>query len=195
VENSNGNPAPRARLEDETLRRVAATLSDLYFMLYQERPADAHASLTGNMLAFTFEGGLGVSDEWLLRSGRGERLREFRQNFFEVVSDELVGVVGDLTGLPVTYAFYGFDPKTRTSHSVFVLDMSELHGAEQRQAVINWSEQVRRNARRLREEHRETSKAHLELREQMRKQREEVERDEAGDRAAAPPAARRSDDS
>jgi uncharacterized protein YbcI len=184
-----------AQLGDETLGRVAATLSDLYFMLYEERPADAHASLTGNMLAFTFEGGLGVSDEWLLRSGRGERLREFRQNFFEVVSDELTGVVGDLVGLPVTYAFYGFDPKTRTSHSVFVLDMTELHGAEERQAVLNWSEQVRRNARRLREQHRATRDVHRALKDQLREKREEVQRDEAEDRDAAGQPARSSDDS
>jgi uncharacterized protein YbcI len=175
VEISHGKSVHQAQLGDEALERIAGTLSDLYFMLYEERPGDAHASLTGNMLAYVFEGGLSVSDEWLLRSGRGERLREFRRNFFEVVDDEMTGVVGDLTGMPVTYSFYGFDPKTRTSHAVFVLDMTELRGAEERQAVLNWSEQVRRNARRLREQHQE--------------KREEVERDQEIDLVE-----RRSDD-
>jgi uncharacterized protein YbcI len=179
-----------AQLGEEALERVATTLSDLYFVLYEERPGDAHASLTGNMLAFVFEGGLSVSDEWLLLTGRGERLREFRQNFFEVVSGEMVQVVGDLTGMPVTYSFYGFDPETRSSHAIFVLDMSGLGGSEQRQAVLNWSEQVRRNARRLREEHRATREVHEALTAQMRQKREEVERDGNG----AGQAARRLDD-
>ncbi len=187
MEISNGK-AHEARLGDAALERVASTLSDLYYVLYEERPLDAHASLTGNMLAFVFEDGLSVSDEWLLRSGRGERLSEFRQNFFEVVSDEMVAVVGDLTGTPVTYSFYGFDPKTRTTHAIFVLDMSLLHGAEERQAVLNWSEQVRRNARRLREQHRATREVHLALKEQMRRKREEVREDAEAD------AVRRSED-
>jgi uncharacterized protein YbcI len=180
---SSGKSVHGVHLGDEALARIAATLSDLYHILYEERPGDPHVSLTGNMLAFVFENGLSVSDEWLLTSGRGERVREFRQNFFEVVSPELVGVVGDLTGMPVTYSFYGFDPQTRTTHAVFVLDVSELHEAEQRQAVLNWSEQVRRNARRLREEHRETREVHRALKAQMAAKREEVRREAEADDA------------
>jgi uncharacterized protein YbcI len=172
------------RLGDAALERVAATLSDLYEMLYEERPANARASLTGNMLAFVFEGGFSVADEWLLRNGREERLRQFRQSFFEVVNDELVEVVSGITDLPVTYSFHGFDPKTRTTHAIFVLDMTELHGAEQRQAVLNWSEQVRRNARRLREQHRATREVHQALKRQMQAKREEVQRGAAADQAA-----------
>jgi hypothetical protein len=190
VEISHGKPLRQAQLGEEALERVAATLSDLYFVLYEERPVDPRASLTGNMLAFVFEGGLSVADEGLLRSGRPERLREFRQNFFEVVSGELTEVVGGLTGMPVTYSFYGFDPKTRTTHAVFVLDMSRLHDAEERQAVLNWSEQVRRNARRLREEHRATREVHQALKAQMREKRAELRRDAAADDDGA----RRSDD-
>jgi uncharacterized protein YbcI len=187
VESSSRKSVHRAKLGEDALDRIAASLSDLYFVLYEERPADAHASLTGNMLAFVFEGGLSAADDLLLRSGREARLRQFRQHFFEVVSDELVGVVGDLIGLPVTYAFYGFDPKTRTSHSVFVLDMTELHGAEERQAVLNWSEQVRRNARRLRKEHAATREAHEAIREQVREQRELMRRESEAAAAERPP--------
>lgn len=186
---SHGKHLPTSQLGDEALERVATTLSDLYRVLYEERPADPRASLTGNMLAFVFEGGLSVNDEWLLRSGRDDRLREFRQNFFEVVSDEMVGVVGNLTGMPVTYSFFGFDPKTRTTHAIFVLDLSGLHREEERLAVLNWSEQVRRNARRLRAQHRATREVHVALKEQMRAKREEVRKDAAADRAA-----RRSED-
>ena len=63
-----------ARLGADALQGVAASLSDLYCVLYGERASDARASLTGNMLAFVFEGGLSVPDEWMLRSGMSERL-------------------------------------------------------------------------------------------------------------------------
>ncbi|HEY2479848.1 MAG TPA: Na-translocating system protein MpsC family protein [Solirubrobacterales bacterium] len=115
-------PGHDVALDDEDLGRIASSLSDLYFALYEERPADAHASLTGNLLAFVFTDGLSVADRWLLRSGRDEQLQNFRGHFFDVVSDELVGIVGDLTGLQVNYSFYGFDPGTRTTHAIFMLD-------------------------------------------------------------------------
>jgi uncharacterized protein YbcI len=167
-------------LGDEALERIGAALADLYYVLYEERPRDAHASLTGNMLAFVFEEGLSVADEWLLRTGREERLQEFRENFFDVVSDEMIGVVTGLTGLPVTYTFFGFDPKTRTTHSIFVLDPTALNRSEHRQAVLNWSEQVRRNARRLREQHVATREIHRVLRERMRAQADELRQEAEG---------------
>lgn len=172
------------QLGAEALEGIAAALSDLYFLLYEERPGDARASLTGNLLAYVFEGGLSTSDEWLLRSDRGGRLSEFRRSFFEVVDDEMTGVVGDLTGMSVGYSFYGFDSKTRTSHAIFVLDMTELGGSEQRRAVLNWSEQVRRNARRLREQHRQTREAHRVLTDQVKAKRQEVRREVEADDGA-----------
>jgi hypothetical protein len=178
------------RLGEDALERIAAALADLYYVLYEERALDAHASLTGNMLAFVFEDGLSVADEWLLVAGREQRLKEFREHFFSVVSDELTGVVTELTGLPVTYSFFGFDPKTRTSHSIFILDLSALNAAEQRKAVLNWSEQVRRNARRLREQHVAAREVHRGLTEQLRAQREELRRETEADGGPG----RRSDD-
>jgi uncharacterized protein YbcI len=173
-------PAQGVRLGDDALERIAVALADLYHDLYEERPLDPRASLTGNMLAFVFEDGLSVSDEWLLRTGSDERLRKFREHFLSAVSEELVGVVRDLTGLPVTYSFHGFDPKTRTTHVIFVLDLSSLNGSEQRQAVLNWSEQVRRNARRLREQHIATREIHRGLTDKMRAQREQMRREAEG---------------
>jgi uncharacterized protein YbcI len=171
-----GKPRQVAQLGDDALARIAGSLSDLYGELYDARPGDAHASLTANMLAFVFEGGLTVADEWLLRMGKEERLREFRGQFFEVISERMVAVVADLTGKEVTYSFFGFDPRTRTTHAIFVLDLSELNETEQRQAVLNWSEQVRRNARRLREEHVATREIHHELAAEVRRYREQSAR-------------------
>lgn len=175
--NSDRNP----RLGEDALDRIAGSLADLYNALYEERPLNARASLTGNMLAFVFEDGLSVADEWLLRGGHDDRLREFRNHFLQAAGDELVGVVSDLTGLRVTYSFYGFDPETRTTHAIFVLDLSELNESQQRQAVLNWSEQVRRNARRLREQHVATRATHHALAEEMRAHRERMRQEAEGD--------------
>jgi uncharacterized protein YbcI len=176
------------KLDADALARIAVTLSDLYRNLYEERPASSQASLTGNMLAFVLEDGLSVADEWLLRKGRDDLLRDFRQHFFDVVDDQMTAVVADLTGLLVTYSFYGFDPTTRTTHAVFVLDLSPLNRAEERQAVLNWGEQVRRNARRLRKEHAVTRETYLDLKGKIQQHRDrlrhETEDDgEPGDRS------------
>lgn len=158
-----GKPTNSVNLDVDALDRIAVTLSDLYRNLYEERPVSSQASLTGNMLAFVIDDGLSVSDEWLLRHGRGDLLKDFRRHFFEVVDDQMTEVVADLTGLSVNYSFYGFDPTTRTTHAIFVLDLTPLNQVEERQAILNWGEQVRRNARRLRQEHVDTREAYRDL--------------------------------
>jgi uncharacterized protein YbcI len=164
-------PANSVKLDVDALARIAVTLSDLYRNLYEERPASSQASLTGNMLAFVIDDGLSVADEWLLHHGRSDLLKDFRQQFFEVVDDQMTEVVADLTGLSVTYSFYGFDPTTRSTHAIFVLDLTPLNHVEERQAILNWGEQVRRNARRLRQEHVDTREAYKNLRVQVHRDR------------------------
>ena len=178
---SSENRMQGARLGDDALDRIAATLAELYYSLYEERPLDARASLNDNMLAFVFEDGLSVADERLLQGGRDERLQEFREHFLRAADTEMAGVVTALTGLPVTYSFYGFDVKTRTTHAIFVLDLSTLNATEERQAVLNWSEQVRRNARLVREEHVAARNVHRDLKDDMREHRERIQGEAEGD--------------
>jgi uncharacterized protein YbcI len=180
---SSENRMQSARLGDEALDRIAATLAELYYSLYEERPLDARASLNDNMLAFVFEDGLSVADERLLQGGRDERLQEFREHFLRAADAEMAEVVNALTGLPVTYSFYGFDVKTRTTHAIFVLDLTTLNGSEERQAVLNWSEQVRRNARLVREQHVAARNVHRDLKQEMRGHRERMQREADGDGA------------
>jgi uncharacterized protein YbcI len=174
-------PISGVKLDVDALDRIAVTLSDLYRTLYEERPVSSQASLTGNMLAFVIDDGLSVADEWLLRHDRGDLLKDFREHFFEVVDDQMTEVIADLTGLSVTYSFYGFDPTTRTTHAIFVLDLSPLNRAEERQAVLNWGEQVRRNARRLRQEHVATREAYKDLKVQVQAHRDRLRREIEGD--------------
>jgi uncharacterized protein YbcI len=174
-------PTYGVKLDIDALDRIAVTLSDLYRNLYEERPVSSQASLTGNMLAFVIEDGLSVADEWLLRNGRDDLLCDFREHFFEVVDDQMTEVIADLTGLSVTYSFYGFDPTTRTTHAIFVLDLTPLNHVEERQAILNWGEQVRRNARRLRQEHVATREAYKNLKVQVQVHRDRLRREIEGD--------------
>jgi hypothetical protein len=164
------------RLAPEDLDRLARSLADLYSMLYEGRPVEARCTLNENMLAFAFRDGLTVADEWLLANGRDDRVVEFRRNFFEVVSDEMVSVVFDLVDLVVDSSFFDFDPGTRTTRAIFVVEPSVAGDAEERRAVLNWGEQVRRNARRLRAEHIANREHHVELQHEVREKRETAER-------------------
>jgi hypothetical protein len=161
-------------LDQAALDRIALALADSYDALYEASPVDPRVSLTGDMLAFVFEDGLSPADKALLGRGQVDRLTQFRRNFFEVVDAELAGLVADLTGVPVSSSFYGFDPGRRTTRGIFILDLGSARGAEGRQAVINWSEQVRRNARRLRQEHRDLVASYEPLKRAWRAAREDV---------------------
>src|SRR5689334_16020037 len=131
-------PEPEHRpihLGEDALAAVAMELANTYEDLYGERPLDPHASLNGDLLAWVFDDGLSAADEGLLRRGREDRLQKFRHHFFDVIGERLQGTVGELTGVPVSYAFFGFDPPTRTTHGVFVLDL-DTPDLERRRALL-----------------------------------------------------------
>lgn len=173
---------------DERLARIAAGLAEQFALLYEAEPVDPRVHMAGNMLTFAFQGGLSISDQKHLEAGHLDELRAFRERFLEVVSGRLTSVVETLSGGQVTFSSGVFDPGSRTTNMLFVLDLLPDDAEEQRAAIRNWSEQVRRNARRLREQHRATREVHLALKEQMRRKREEVREDAEAD------AVRRSED-
>lgn len=121
MDESPDNSARSFQLGDEALERISLALSDLFETVYDEPATDPRATVSGSILTFSFSDGLAVSDEWLLRAGQGERLREFRRSLLEVVSDDVVGTVSRLTQAPVAHSFYDFDPTTRITIAVFVL--------------------------------------------------------------------------
>jgi uncharacterized protein YbcI len=152
---------------EERLASIAAGLADQFALLYEARPADPQAHMAGNMLAIAFRGGLSVSDEKHLAAGHDDELRAFRERFMEVVADELKSVVESFSGGHVRFFSSAFDPVSRTTNMLFVLDLLPDDRDEQRSAIRNWSEQVRRNARELRISHLQTRETHIALREQM----------------------------
>lgn len=161
-------PSEDPQLDRDALRRVASVLADQYAALYDARPADPRAELAGDILTFVFQGGLSRSDELLLQNGRTQELRAFRERFLRVVSPDLGGVVEQLTEQDVSFSQFGFDADSRTTTCLFGLRARTSDGREERAAVLNWSEQVRRNSHEIRARHRAARQAHRELTERMR---------------------------
>jgi hypothetical protein len=158
----------QADSEVERYGRLATSLADQFAALYDSSPADPWVSVEGEMLTFAFQGGLSPADEWLLDSGRTIELREFREHFLHVVADQLTAVVEALTEFEVRRLLPAFDSDSRTTRCFFLVAPRSGEEGEERRAVLAWSEQVRRNARRLRERHRETREAHARLRDVLR---------------------------
>jgi uncharacterized protein YbcI len=144
---------------------LASTLADQIALLYEARPGDPRVGLNENMLTFAFEGGLTSSDECLLAAGRKREVRAFREHFLQAASTQLSEIVTSFAGAEVTFFFAAFDPASRTTSCFFVLDSEADPQREQRRAIRNWSEQVRRNARDLRARHDQIRSEHRRLRE------------------------------
>jgi uncharacterized protein YbcI len=168
---------------DERLAGIATGLADQFGLLYEVTPADPQAHMAGNMLAISFRGGLSPSDEKHLEAGHLDEVRQFRERFTEVVAEELKNAVRALTRAEVTFFSSVFDPQSRTTNMLFVLDLLPDDETEQRAAIRNWSEQVRRNARELRISHLQTRETHLVLRGQMEDLRHlaDADRDRRGE--------------
>jgi Na+-translocating membrane potential-generating system (MpsC) len=165
-------------LDSRQLRRVATGLADQFELLYGASPVDPRVQMAGDMLTFTFQGGLSRSDEQHLAAGHLDEVQSFRERFLEVAAEQLETVVAVLTGGRVTHYSGAFDPISRTTNLFFLIDLPLDDGATQREAVRNWSAQVRRNARALRLSHLQTREAHIVLRQQMRESWERLDYDE-----------------
>jgi hypothetical protein len=120
------------------------------------------------MLTFVFQGGLSRADELLLEGGRERELTEFRERFLRAASPDLAQVIEQLTEQTVSYSQFGFDSGSRTTTCLFGLLPRAEQGREQREAILNWSEQVRRNSQEIRLRHRAARRVHRELTERMR---------------------------
>lgn len=166
-----GPVASGGPLDGEQLVRISGGLADQFALLYEATPADPRAQMAGNMLTFAFAGGLSTSDEKHLEAGHEAELKAFRERFLESVSEQLKSTVAALSGGHVTFFSGVFDPGSRMTNMLFVLDLLPDDKAEQRQAIRSWSEQVKRNARALRVSNLQTRETHVALREAMERTR------------------------
>lgn len=179
-----GSPEDDSPFDQRRLDQIATGLADQFAFLYEAEPADPRVQMAGNMLNFAFQGGFTVADENHLKAGHLDELRGFRERFLEVVGEQLKSIVETMTGGHVTFFSTAFDPASRTTNMLFVLDLLPDDKGEQREAIRNWSEQVRRNARALRISHLQTRETHIALRDEMGEIRQAL-RDEGAGRGEA----------
>jgi uncharacterized protein YbcI len=156
---------------EESTGSLASTLADQVALLYEARPGDPRVGISENTLTFAFEGGLTTSDECLLAAGRDQEVRTFREHFLQAASATLSEIVSSFAEAEVTFFFAAFDPASRITSCFFVLDSQADPQSEQRRAIRNWGEQVRRNARDLRIRHHQVRDEHKRLREILRRAR------------------------
>jgi len=164
---ASGGDNGKSPFGQDRLAKIAAGLADQYALHYEAKPVDPRAHMAGNMLNVAFQSGLSVADERHLEGNHLDELRAFRECFFEAIANDLKSVVESLSGSHVTFFSSAFDPETRTTNMLFVLDLLPDDLEEQREAIRNWFEQVRRNARELRISHLQTRETHVALRDQM----------------------------
>jgi len=176
---SNRERWDRSSPGDEALAAVAESLADLYSILYDAHPSDAQAGLAGEVLTCTFHGGLSRRDESLIEVGRAAEVRDFREHFMSAVGDQFSELVRNLTGRKVQSFVGTFDPIGQTTILIFRLEPARGGSWEDRDALINWSAQVRRNARHLRAEHQRAREHHRALTDAMRTARQNLGRDDA----------------
>lgn len=159
---------PGTVIDASRRERLAGILAEQFTALYDKRPSDPQVTVNGTNVTFTFQGGLSNTDERLLSGGRDQEVRDFRENFLRAASPRFDSIVSSLLGGDVTFSFAAFDPGSRVTSCFFVLDYSAADPQhEQREAILNWSEQVRRNARLLRDEHLRIIERHHVLRDAL----------------------------
>ncbi len=135
----------------QELDRVASALAEQFALLYEVSPSDPYAIFGGGMLTFAFRGGFTALDEHRLATGRAKDVREFRERFLRGVAEELNEVVEAIVpAVRVSFFFAGFDTAAGTTNCFFVLDPAADSERAQREAILAWSDQVRRSARGLR---------------------------------------------
>jgi hypothetical protein len=133
---------------------LARLLSRQFESLGDVAPAAARVEEKGGTLKFSFIWPLTSWEEQLARSERRERLEGFRLHFLEAVAPSLAEVVEMVTGQQARARAQALRAAGLGASVVFTLGPSTGDGAEERQAIRNWSLQVRRNSRRQRAEHR-----------------------------------------
>src|SRR3954451_8933719 len=108
-------------LGEEALDWTASGLGECFELLYEATPADPQIACAGNVLAFSFGGGLSPADEHLLELGAETELRDFREEFLRAVEPQLREVVEERSGVATSFYFAAFDPSARTTSVVFLL--------------------------------------------------------------------------
>lgn len=137
-----------------------------------DAPATAGRILEeGDTLRFTFRWPLANWEALLARTGHRERLVSFRSQFLQAIAPSLAEVVEAMRGRETQPRSPEISADCQSASFDFALGAAVEDRAEERQAVRNWSSQLRRNARRQRTEHRRHSEEVSRVAEAMRETR------------------------
>jgi hypothetical protein len=166
----------RLAFENQRLTDFANAISNLYAALYDEAPAGVESIVEEGALVCRIQGGLTAGDLMMLQYGHANELATYRESFFRAVADQLAMAVTAYTGYEALTQEATFDPATVITTLRFELGPAVQDATEQRQALRNWAEQVRRNSHRLKALQAKAFEAQHDLTMQLRKDREKRER-------------------
>ena len=100
---------------------LGSGIADLHEIFYEARPEIDDVRVAGCVLSCVLEGGLTPSDRALLRTGKDEELRDFREEFEDAIRGELTTLVEVLSGQEVASFARSFEPGLRRTTLVFLL--------------------------------------------------------------------------
>ena len=136
-------------LDERHLAEFGTAVASLYVTLYNEAPAGVKSFTERDALVCRIQGGLTAGDMMMLQHGHSAELAAYRDGFFRAVAGQFEMAVFAYTGHDVLAQQASFDPATVSTELRFELSPPIPDDAEQREALRNWAEQVRRSSRRL----------------------------------------------
>jgi hypothetical protein len=166
------NPIAKRRglptLDSYELGRLSDTLTREFTALAGRKPRGAKAALEDDILSYSFLDGLSPEEDKLRHQGRGEELRERREEGLEPVGLGLVPFVAQATRAQVDFHVELFDPNPNLTTILFGLGST----AEAREHLLAASAAMRAEARRLREQSVSIREAAWRIRARVRRDRE-----------------------
>jgi uncharacterized protein YbcI len=112
---------PQITLTQESLAGVSDAISQILRRCYGKGPRRSRAYLAGDVLVVVLEGGFHDHEETFIHRGHGDLVRSVRQQFRELIGDELTAAVTEHTGLSVVDYVSAALPESRRTVEAFVV--------------------------------------------------------------------------
>jgi uncharacterized protein YbcI len=131
---------------------ISRSLVRLHKECYGKGPTKARTYASGDLVVCILEGGFTAGERTLRAHGREDAVIEQREAFQDALRYRFIETVEELVGRKVVTFISGVDPHTETSAELFVLESPDHpEVGDDREALANWGDQVRRQARSLRD--------------------------------------------
>jgi uncharacterized protein YbcI len=166
----------------ELLAEISRTMVRLYKECYGKGPEKARTYASDNLLVCVLEGGFTRGERTLRNHGREDAVQVQREAFQDVLRRRVVETVEALVDRKVVTFISGVDTHSETSAELFLLEPAPSDVADETEALAlaGWGEQVRRQARTLREEQAELREQQAGLRQRSETSRESRRPRDAG---------------